>query len=386
MAHVEDLRRVSGRTAGKRWLARWEEEGRRRSKVFATRNAAVAHLAQIDVDQRAGTHVLSSNLTVAEYGDHWVKAQIHQRASSAAQMETRWRLHIKTALGHLRLADVTRGHVQDAVVRWSETMAPATVSVVYGYMAALMKAAAADRLIRETPCRGIRLPRDEREKVIPLTVGQVHAIAERISPRYRAMVLLGAATGMRSGELRGLTVDRLTFVGGRLRIRIDRQLVTTAPKWGPPKTAHSDRTVTVDEKTAEMVRRHMGEWQPHITGLIFTGREGGPMARTTAATVWEAAIVGMGLRARSGWHDLRHHHASLLIDAGLPVTVVADRLGHGDKSETLRTYAHLWVDDESRALAAVEGALWGSVATDGVSCDTSQPTESQPARPRLHLA
>jgi integrase len=54
---------------------------------------------------------------------------------------------------------------------------------------------------------------------------------------------------------------------------------------------------------------------------------------------------------------MRHYSASLLIADGLSVRAVADRLGHEDPAETLRTYAHLWPGDENRAVAATERAL-----------------------------
>jgi integrase len=368
MGHIQDRWTVPGPNGkrirgprygiGKRWLAQWLEGGARKSQSFATKDAADKHLAKVVADQAAGVHILTTNATLAEYGDQWVTTQIHQRPSSAEQMESRWRLHIRPALGGVKLADLTRHRVQAAVVAWSETMAPSTVGVVYGYLASICKSAVHDRLMRDTPCRDINLPRVDRERVIPLTVNQVRLIADRVHPRYQAMVLLGAATGMRSGELRGLTTDRLMFAGDLLRVRIDRQLTTTAPTWGPPKTANSDRTVTVGEQAARMMREHVARWEPHPSGLIFTGREGGPMARTSAATVWANATKDMGLRNRTGWHDLRHHHASLLIAAGLSVTAVADRLGHQDSTQTLQTYAHLWADDEERARIIVESALW----------------------------
>jgi integrase len=172
------------------------------------------------------------------------------------------------------------------------------------------------------------------------------------------LVLLGAATGMRSGELRGLTVDRLIW-GDHLTVRVDRQLTTTEPTWGPPKTSKSDRAVTVDDTAAGMLQYHMARWPPHETGLIFTGRENGPLARTSIATAWAAATKGMELPDRSGLHALRHYHASLLIAAGVSVTAVADRLGHQDSTETLKTYAHLWPNDEARSRDAVAAGLWG---------------------------
>lgn len=367
MAHVEDRWMKTGtdgrvRSArygqGKRWLAVWIEDGRRRAAAFASKDGAKAKVAQVDVDQRAGTHVLTSNATVAEYGDAWLRAQLHHRDSTAEQLESRWRLHIRPALGHMKVNEVNRAAVQAAVVRWHGSLAPSTISVVYGYLASMMKAAVDDRLVRQSPCRGIKLPKAEPERVVPLHVAQVHAIARAISPRFRGMVLLAAGTGMRSGELRGLTVDRLHLDGaGNLTIRVDRQLVSVVPKWGPPKTRRGDRSVSVDANTAQALADHMATFPPREDGLIFYGRTGVPLARNTMQAAWQIGTKGMVVRARSGWHDLRHFHASMLISAGLSVTAVAERLGH-TADECLQTYAHLWPNDEERMRDSVAQTLW----------------------------
>ncbi|MGW6277726.1 hypothetical protein [Kribbella sp. NPDC055071] len=67
--------------------------------------------------------------------------------------------------------------------------------------------------------------------------------------------------------------------------------------------------------------------------------------------------------------ELRHHHASLLISAGLSVVAVAERLGHRDSTETLRTYGHLWPIDHERAVAAVDAALSRFSAPDGTQTE-----------------
>lgn len=376
VAHVEDRwliptgqldargRPIKERTdrygRGLRYVAQWTEAGARRSKSFETKDAANAHLGKVARAKLDGTHVNSHRVTFGEYGDQWVQTQIHQRGSTREQMESRWRLHIRPVLGHMILTDITRQHIQSAVVKWAsgpEPLAPSTIQVTYAYLSAVFKAAVSDRLIARSPCVEIRKPPLNRDKVIPLTTAQVMAIADRIAPRYRSFVLLAAATGMRSGELTGLTVDRLRW-GDPLSIRIDRQLTNTAPTWGPPKTGKSDRTVTVDDTAAGMLRYHMLLWPPTNHGLIFTGDKGGPLARTTIAKAWERATEGMALPDRSGPHALRHYHASLLIAAGISVTAVADRLGHQDSTETLRTYAHLWPNDEARSREAIASRLW----------------------------
>ncbi len=248
--------------------------------------------------------------------------------------------------------------MQQAVAGWAAILAPATVEVVYSYTSALFKAAVGERLIRESPCTRIRLPANPRGRITPLTVPQVHTTADRVRPQYRGMVLLGAATGLRPGELRGLTVDRLVFADGGLRVRVDRQLTSTTPGWGPPKTSSSVRTVTTDQETAVMLRRHIAEHPPHPSGLIFTGRTHQPLSRSVLSEVWHRATDGLGLPARTGWHELRHFHASMLIAGGLSVVAVSERLGHKDATETLQTYGHLWHDDDDRAAIAVTRGLW----------------------------
>ena len=81
------------------------------------------------------------------------------------------------------------------------------------------------------------------------------------------------------------------------------------------------------------------------------------VTRQTAGDLWRDAVEGMGLRERSGRHELRHFHASLLIADGRSVPSVAERLGHVDQAETLATYSHLWPADEDRAAAAVDAML-----------------------------
>jgi len=64
------------------------------------------------------------------------------------------------------------------------------------------------------------------------------------------------------------------------------------------------------------------------------------------------------VEALPGWHDLRHHHASVLLLTGVSPALVAERLGH-DLNTLLRTYAHVIRQDEDRVRAIVDGALGG---------------------------
>ena len=107
---------------------------------------------------------------------------------------------------------------------------------------------------------------------------------------------------------------------------------------------------------------HLAVYGAGVDGLVWVTRQGGPVRRTRAAEVWHHATEGMGIPDPSGWHELRHHNASLLIAAGFSPRAVADRLGHADAAETLRTYSHLWPSDHRRMTEAVDAALAGVFA------------------------
>lgn len=341
---------------GFRYVATWTEGGKRKAKSFRTKDAANAHLADIAKAQRDGTHVESVKVTVAEFAEQWMKEQLHQRDRTKLLIATRWRLDIAPLLGGMPIQSVTKRHIQSAATKWSDEHEPATVKGIYTYVNAIFSAAEKERVIPVNPCIDIKLPAMKRGKVVPMPVAQVWECAGRVHPRYQGLILLAAATGMRSGELRGLTLDRIEF-GDPTRIRIDRQLDTTAPTWGPPKG--DERTITIDRRTVDMLAWHMYRVPTHPSGLIFTGDHGGPLNPATISGQLRDAGKAMHLPPRFGLHAFRHHHASLLIAAGLSPTAVAARLGHKSPNLTLAVYAHLWRDDEDRAREAIERQLWG---------------------------
>lgn len=94
-------------------------------------------------------------------------------------------------------------------------------------LASIYRAAIDDRIVTTTPCRGIKLPRLEQHQVTPPDTDQVRALVEAIPERYRAVVVLGAGTGLRQGEAFGVAVDRVNFL--RRTLVVDQQLVL--PPW-----------------------------------------------------------------------------------------------------------------------------------------------------------
>lgn len=361
---------VKKRTNG-RWRARYrDQDGKERARHFDRKVDAQKWLDDKTAALVTGQYVDPSagKVTFHEYAEQWRTDQLHHRPSTASQAECRLRLWAYPVIGDRSMSTLQRRDVQRVVTLAAQELAPSTVEVIYSYVSAVFKAAVVDRIIPTSPCIKINLPEKPRAKIIPLTTEQVSEIASRVTRRYRALVLTGAATGLRSSELRGLTVDRISpalhlrsdVKPRQVALRIDRQLIGLddgQPVFGPVKTPAADRLVIVGASIAHLIADHLAQFRPGNGGIIFSTPRGTPINRSRAGHIWRPAIKDMGLRPRSGWHDLRHYHASLLIADGRSPRAVADRLGHEDAAETLRTYSHLWIDDEDRAVAATEHAL-----------------------------
>lgn len=363
MANIQDLwvRKDKTRTAqygkGKRWVVNWvEPDGTRQRESFPSKDAAKSALVDVEASLQNGTYHSrkAGAQTIAAWAEVWFDAQVHQRAGSVGNIRTRLDRSIIPTLGQIPLRDLTRANIQDAVNTWSKTLAPATVKTTYVYLTGMLKHAVLDQHLRVSPAVKIKLPQVEPAPVRPLTVETVQALVGTIWAPFRVAVVFAAASGLRPSELFGLTWDRVDLKTGL--VVVDRQLVQSSTasevKFGPLKTLASYRTVKIGAATISTLTEHA---KNGADGLVFH-REGKPCQRQARSQVWRTAASKLP-EIGSGWHQLRHHHASLLIAAGLSPVAVAHRLGHKDARETLKTYAHLWPDDDDRMVAASDGLV-----------------------------
>ena len=363
-----------------RWRARYRDpSGHEHAKHFDRKIDAQRWLNETTASIITGQYVdpHAGKITFREYAEAWRTAQVH-RPSSSAHVETMLRRHAYPILGDKPLSGIRPSEVQMWVRGLSTRLAPSTVGVVHGLVAAAFKAAIRDRKVMGSPCDGTKLPQKAPREVMPLETRTVGALAEALPTRYRALVLLSAGTGLRQGECFGLSVDRsgLRPPSPRPMLRVDRQLVLVqgrAPFLGPPKTTASYRTVPLPRVVVAAVAAHLAAFpalaqqvecqdagsktSTSSVELLFTDEDGLPLRRTAFSRVWRAAVKAAGAPIDTTFHDLRHYYASLLIRHGESVKVVQKRLGHATAAETLDTYSHLWPDSEDRTREAVDDVL-----------------------------
>ena len=167
-------------------------------------------------------------------------------------------------------------------------------------------------------------------------------------PEARMAFLLLYWTGMRIGELLALTYNDIDLEKRTISINKSYQRLDGRDIITPPKTPKSKRIVTIPPFLAEELRDYMS----HLYGIMADER----MFRFTKSYMEHEIIRGIkasGVK-RIRLHDLRHSHASLLVEMGFTPLAIADRLGHEKIETTLNTYSHLYPNKQGELADRLE--------------------------------
>ena len=107
-------------------------------------------------------------------------------------------------------------------------------------------------------------------------------MADAITPRYKAFVVLGAASGLRLGELLGLGVGHVRFL--ERSVRVERQLLERPRELGPVKTEHALRVVPTPGFALDEVAEHLRRYGTGPDELVFSSRRAGWSPATVSRT------------------------------------------------------------------------------------------------------
>lgn len=209
----------------------------------------------------------------------------------------------------------------------------------------------------------------------PMSTEQVEQLADRVPAELWGLASLGAGTGMRQGEMLGLTRDRLRLLGKNPAVTVGRQPVTRAggeTVFAPPKTEASRRLIPLPRVVVAALNQHIARYAIGDGELLFTW-SGRPMTRQRFGRTWRPVAKAMGLTSETGTgaHALRHYYASLQIRFGESVKTVQSRLGHKSAHETLDTYGHMWADSYDRTREAVDSVLQSAQSPQNLQSGTA---------------
>ncbi|HEX9643178.1 MAG TPA: tyrosine-type recombinase/integrase [Acidimicrobiia bacterium] len=346
MAHVR-------KTAAGTWQARYRApDGRERARNFTRKVVAEAFLATVESDKLRGqwTDPRLTRITFGEWNTRVQAGRVNLAASTRESDGSVIRSLILPTFEHFALSAIEPGHVRAWIAELvAAGYSPSTIRRAYTLLQLALELAVEDGRLARSPCRRIALPRIEQSEKRFLSIEEVEHLAGAIRPRYRAMVLTGAYTGLRPGELAALRIDRLDLLRRQLRVE------------EPLKTPAARRTLSFPSFLADELAAHLAAHSGD-DGLVFTAPEGGRLRLGLfRRRIWYPAVrdsVGEPMRP----HDLRHTHVALLIAAGEDPYVISQRLGHASIRTTYGVYGHLFEGRDRDAADALEAARTRSLA------------------------
>lgn len=241
-------------------------------------------------------------------------------------------------------------------------LSPKSIRSHHGLLSDLLNMAVIEEKIRSNPCRGARLPRageQNADEARFLTHSEWEAIYKALPENRRALPLFLVGTGLRWSEATALEVRHVDLDRGTVRVV---QAWKKARKGGtrslgPPKSAKSRRTVMLAAQVVEALRP-LVEGQPS-NALVFRASRGGAIwGSSYHYRVWGPACVAAGvINPRPRLHDLRHTHASWLLEQGVSIEQVQDQLGHEHLETTRKVYGSLQPAMRATLQAASTAAL-----------------------------
>jgi hypothetical protein len=177
--------------------------------------------------------------------------------------------------------------------------------------------------------------------------------------RLFAFFHVAAYTGARRGELLNLRWQDIDLDGKKITITGSTAVIGGERVTGTTKSGRT-RVVSIDGETVAVLRQRKADqaaeqlkagdsWRGTKDGYVFTTGWGEPIYPDTVTSLMTKLIHANKQLPHARLHDLRHLHATTLLLSGVPVHVVAARLGHADPAITLRVYAHVIRSAEAAA-------------------------------------
>jgi integrase len=340
-----------------------DEKGKPRQLVKTVRGTeteAKAEMARLTVERDQGVDLKPETVTFAALAERWLATKVPDLSdSTAATYETLLRVHIVPVLGGLKLRDLKPLHmeaVKTAVLKAGDGSKSALN--VFRLLTAVLDQAIKWQLIQRNPCEAVQAPRAKQFIPHIPNMAQLETLLRVADGTpYGPVARMAALTGARQGEL--------------LRLRW-RDVDWQEARLGVPgtKTRASARTIDLGPMAVELLRsQRSAEREKKLLlgpeancagddATIFTNLVGKPMDAGGLKRSWKR-IVRDAHVGHVRFHDLRHCMATYLLQAGVPVQIVSQRLGHSRTSTTTDIYAHVLPGMGKEAAQILERVMQG---------------------------
>lgn len=349
-------KRADGRWEGKYSLGYDPKTGKliRKSVYGKTQKEVRLALSKIVSEMDSGTYAEPSKMKVSQWLDEWLASYtMNIKPATRSAYEEHIRVHIKPSLGDIPLKQLSTRDIQQLYTNLlkERELSPKTVRNIHGVLHRTLEQAKLLGCIRVNPTDAAVTPRVEKKQVETLDAEDIGKFLAAIrGTKYEYPLFVAVFTGLRQGELLGLTWDCVDFENGLLLINKQHNRVKgdTEFRFASLKNDKA-RVLTAADEVMEVLKLQkerqtawaaaLGDGWSNPDHLVFTTEFGRYINNKILYQNFKRIMRKLG-KPDLRFHDLRHTYAVNSLRAGDDIKTVQENLGHATASFTLATYAH----------------------------------------------
>ena len=331
-----------------KWLIQYrytDWQGKRRKSTkrgFATKREAEDWLRNFLITQKADFDMKFENFWKMYYADMETRLREHTMRTKKYIVE----LKILPYFGNKRVNDITAADIR----QWQNELinmgySPTYLKTINNQLSAIFNYAVRYYDLKSNPCaKAGSMGKSKAEEMDFWTGEEFRKFIDSVMNKrlsYMAFMIL-YWTGMRLGELLALNPKDVDLEKRTISITKSYQRLGKKDVITPPKTSKSKRVITIPEFLAADIKDYMDSlYDLQEDDRLF------PITKYYLEHEMQRGIKESGVK-RIRVHDLRHSHASMLIELGFSPLEIANRLGHEKVETTLNTYAHLYPNKQTK--------------------------------------
>lgn len=360
------------------------KSGKRQEKYFTSLPEARNWLADAQYTDRHNNMILAPDMTTDAWFDFWINHIVNDLSPNTRRnYRERYVHNIQPVIGSMRMTDVKPLHCKIILNSMDSDYAGSTIRQTYIAMGTMFRSAVMNDMIPKHPMDGVRFTKPLRaaNDIKFLTVDEQQKFLEAAKKSHNyAQYALVLETGLRTGELIGLTWDAIDFEKRTLTVNKTLEYRHKEGYWraGPPKSQQSYRTIPLTNRAYEILlelkaKRHDRKESEELSQVLtYTDRHSGASAsfamRDLVFINWRTGMPAKnssydthlyklcddaGIK-RFCMHALRHTYATRAIERGVQPKALQKLLGHASLAVTMDTYVHITDDSLAKAIQQFE--------------------------------
>ena len=325
-----------------------------RSITGKTQKEVAQKLREITVELDQGTYQEPTKMTLGEWLEIWLKDySVNLKPMTQQTYSEQIQNHIKPELGRIKLKDLKTHMIQrfySSLATGEKPLAAKTIKNIHGVLHRALNQAVSNNLIRVNPATACVLPKVQKPEIKPLEPGEIYRILQEAKEDdYQNLVIVALFTGMRQGELLGLSWDCVDFETGVIIVKQqlqhkDGKYFLCSPKSNKPRKMLPAPLVMdalkAEQEKQRLAQQQAGEVWSNPFNLVFTDASGKNLVRRTVVKHFKAIAERAGA-GDARFHDMRHSFAVASLLAGDDIKTVQENLGHATAAFTLDVYGHV---------------------------------------------